>query len=263
MAVYDPLALNADGMYRRSAQTAWGVYRPIPFGGDSFGDISLARRYAHQFVPSGDVFTFNFTDMSAFVRHAATPANNFDGDVRDLMTFSMASPAPSPSGLRIEAGQGVSMALSKISYTDSEVTMCVAGRCSIVTGQRYAMDIRASAASGNGQRNLFVSDGSPVFVAATGGVIVPSGTIAVGARFAITGAMAANDAAAAYNGGTVSTDTSVTPQSGAALLRLGNVDGVLFDGYIECGMVAPARLSNSALQEMAGVVAMAMYAPGG
>jgi hypothetical protein len=213
----------------------------------------LARRLANRWAPDGDVLAFDFRDMSAFVRHAGTPANNFDGDVRSLMTFSMASPTATPSGLRIEAGQSASLALSKISYSDATVTMMVCGKCSVVTGQRYAMDVRASAASGNGQRNIFVSDGSPVFVAATGGVVVPSGTIAVGARFAIAGAVAANDAAASCNGGTVATDATVALQSGAALLRLGGVSGVLFDGYVEYGLIVPARLSNATLQAMTSI----------
>jgi hypothetical protein len=215
------------------------------------GRRSRAFLLADRFSAGGDVFAFDFRDMSAFVRHSATPANNFDGDARDLMTFSMASPSPSASGIRVESGESVSLALSKVSYSDATVTMMVAGKCESVTGQNYVMDVRASAASGNGQRNIFVSDGSPVFVAATGGVVVPSGTIAVGARFAIAGAVAANDAAASCNGGTVATDATVALQSGAALLRLGGVSGVLFDGYVEYGLIMPTRVSNSILQSMA------------
>lgn len=138
--------------------------------GDAGADIlTSAAALAALYAPDADALTFSFLDGSAYVKHAATPANDYSGSAYGLLTYT------APSAKMLRQSDGVfrfgahNLYLNSAAPANQSIT--------VRAGASYAITITGSVSvAASGAASGTWTAGTTTFTAATGTLTLGSTT---------------------------------------------------------------------------------------
>lgn len=134
-------------------------WRAALLGGAS--TISDAALMAATWAPGADALTLSFLDGSAYVKHAATPANDYNGSAYGLLTYT------APSAKMLRQSDGVLRFGAHNLYLNSAAPANQA--ITVLAGATYAITITGSVSvTASGAASGTWSAGTTTFTAATG-----------------------------------------------------------------------------------------------